>query len=101
MASKTLLLLAIRPLGQALASLSHALSGTNLNPLKNIRRWRRKSFPDPDQTKGLRHLTETETDRDLQKPAQQLLCDVHEECLNPLPPDTEAVLTVLNAVLGL
>jgi len=58
-----------------------------MNPFQNIRQWKRKDFAeDPDQTKGLRHLAEIETDRDLQKPVQQLLCDVHEECLNPLPP---------------
>jgi hypothetical protein len=68
----------------------------NLNPFQNIRRWSRKNFPDPDQSKGLRHLGETETDRDLQKPVQQLLCDVHEECLNPLPPnDTNEKLIIL------
>jgi hypothetical protein len=32
-----------------------------------------------------RKIAEEETDRDLQKPVQQLLCDVHEESLNPLP----------------
>jgi len=57
-----------------------------MNPFQDIRKWSRKNFPDPDQTKGLRHLAEVETDRDLQKPVQQLLCDVHEEALNPLPP---------------
>jgi hypothetical protein len=56
-----------------------------MNPFKNIRKWTRKNFPDPDTTKGLRHLAEIETDRDLQKPVQQLMCDVHEESLNPLP----------------
>src|SRR5688572_2806257 len=57
-----------------------------MNPFQNIRKWSRNNFPDPDQTKGLRDLAEVETDRDLQKPVQQLLCDVHEESLNPLPP---------------
>lgn len=57
-----------------------------MNPFQNIRKWTRRDFPDADQTKGLRYLAEVETDRDLQKPVQQLLCDVHEESLNPLPP---------------
>ena len=58
-----------------------------MNPFRSICKWKRKDFAeDPDQTKGLRHLAEVETDRDLQKPVQQLLCDVHEESLNPLPP---------------
>ena len=57
-----------------------------MNPFQSIRKWTRTNFSDPDQTKGLKYLAEVETDRDLQKPVQQLLCDVHEESLNPLPP---------------
>lgn len=58
---------------------------------KDIRKWTRKDFtahsisPDTDWRK----ISETETDRDLQKPVQQLICDVHEECLCPLPDKTQ------------
>ncbi len=49
------------------------------------RKWERKNLdPDTDgnmtaDKKDIRMLAENETDRDLQKPIQQLLCDVHEE----------------------
>jgi len=56
-----------------------------MNPFSSIRKWTRKDFPDADLSRGVRCLAEVETDRDLQKPIQQLLCDVHEESLCPLP----------------
>ena len=54
---------------------------------KNIRDWTRKDFTPPPTGPGAewREVAEVETDRDLQKPVQQLVCDVHEECLCPLP----------------
>jgi hypothetical protein len=54
---------------------------------KNIRQWIRKDFTPPPTGPGAerRKVAEVETDRDLQKPVQQLVCDVHEECLCPLP----------------
>ncbi len=55
-----------------------------MNPFKNIRKWTRKDFPDIDPKWVVRKIAEEETDRDLQKPVQQLLCDVHEESLTPL-----------------
>jgi hypothetical protein len=51
-------------------------------------KWLRKNFPDPEPNLSLRELSELETSRDLQKSLQQLLCDAHEECLNPLPNKT-------------
>ncbi len=54
---------------------------------KNIREWTRKDFTPPPTGPGaeIRKKAELETDRDLQKPVQQLVCDVHGECLCPLP----------------
>ncbi len=48
------------------------------------RKWKRKNFdesklPAPDK---VRERSEIETDRDLAKPIEQLLCDVHEEIHN-------------------
>ncbi|PYK98175.1 MAG: hypothetical protein DME19_13515 [Verrucomicrobia bacterium] len=60
-----------------------------MNPLERIRIWSRKDFPDPPPGLSLRQLAELETDHDLQKPVQQLICDVHEECLNELPPKVQ------------
>ena len=56
-----------------------------MNFLEYIRKWNRKNFPDHPSGLDLRQIAERETDRDLQKPIQQLICDVHEECLNPIP----------------
>src|SRR5258708_3408940 len=53
---------------------------------KNWTKWTRINSPDPDQTMPLTKLAELETGRDLQKPVQQLLCDVHEEVNVDLPP---------------
>jgi len=47
------------------------------------RNWRRKNFDDSHNP--IRQIAERETDNDLQKPPQQLLCDVHEEVLKVLP----------------
>lgn len=49
-------------------------------------KWTRKDFPAPPLNLSLRERAELETERDLQKPIQQLVCDVHEEIINPLPP---------------
>lgn len=47
-----------------------------------IQQWRRKNY-DPGLVKGERRkIAETETNRDLDKPIEQLLCDVHEESLD-------------------
>lgn len=58
-----------------------------MNPFKNIRKWTRKDFTPPPTGIGAewRKTAEIETGRDLQKPVQQLMCDVHEESLDPLP----------------
>jgi hypothetical protein len=56
-----------------------------MNPFQNIQKWDRKDFPEHPPGLTLRQIAERKTDRDLQKPVQQLLCDVHEECLNTLP----------------
>jgi hypothetical protein len=49
-----------------------------------VRKWKRKNF-DEDILRGLenRERSEIETDRDLVKPIEQLLCDVHKETHNP------------------
>ena len=48
------------------------------------RKWQRKNF---DETKleglSVRERSEIEIDRDLIKPIEQLVCDVHEETHNP------------------
>ncbi len=61
-----------------------------MNPFKRIRKWTRKEFTLPPTGADLerRKLAEIETDRDLQKPSQQLLCDVHDESLAGIPEDT-------------
>lgn len=52
---------------------------------KDIRDWERKNWPDIDFNKcDRRCIAATETDRDLQKEVQQLLCDNHEEALAPI-----------------
>jgi hypothetical protein len=47
------------------------------------RKWKRKNF-DEEKLSGLnvRERSEIETDRDLIKPIEQLVCDVHEEIHN-------------------
>jgi len=47
------------------------------------RNWKRKNFD--DSYNPIRSLAENETDHDLQKTPQQILCDVHEEVLEVLP----------------
>lgn len=48
-----------------------------------IQQWRRKNY-NPASVSGVRRkIAETETNRDLDKPIEQLLCDVHEESLDP------------------
>jgi len=53
---------------------------------ENIRNWKRRDFPTIDGNWMKRKVAEEETDRDLQKPVQQLLCDAHEEALDPIDP---------------
>lgn len=50
----------------------------------HIRNWTRIDFDIPS-SRTKRELAEVETDHDLQKSPQQLLCDVHEEVLEVLP----------------
>jgi hypothetical protein len=45
--------------------------------------WKRKDFPPYPPDWPHRKKAEEETSRDLQKPIEQLLCDVHEELLTP------------------
>ena len=66
-----------------------------MNPFKSIRKWTRKDFSDIDPKWVRRKIAEEETDRDLQKPVQQLLCDVHEESLAEIPKDTPNDVKVL------
>jgi len=47
----------------------------------HIRNWTRHNFD--NSIYPFREEAEKETDQDLQKSSQQLLCDVHEEALNP------------------
>lgn len=53
--------------------------------MKDFTSWERINLDSPGQTpltekqKDIRKLAEDETNRDLKKPIQQLLCDVHEE----------------------
>lgn len=62
-----------------------------MNSPKGIRKWTRKDFSPPPTGPGVewRKIAELEIDQDLQKPVQQLVCDVHEQCINPLPQKAE------------
>jgi hypothetical protein len=49
-------------------------------------KWKRvdlESQGEPSDPSGKRKLAEEETNKDLRKPIQQLICDVHEEALHP------------------
>jgi hypothetical protein len=59
--------------------------------MKDFTSWERINLDPPGQApltteqKKIRELAEAETNRDLKKPIQQLLCDVHEEVLQTRP----------------
>lgn len=55
---------------------------SSLNPFKDIRDWTRIPFKE-DLGSRVRELAALETDHDLQKDVQNLLCDVHEEAMDP------------------
>jgi hypothetical protein len=55
---------------------------SSLNPFRDIRDWTRVPFKE-DQDSPVRKLAVLETDHDLQKDVQNLLCDVHEEAMDP------------------
>src|SRR4051794_30439181 len=55
---------------------------SSLNPFRDIRDWTRVPFKE-DLGSPVRELAALETDHDLQKDVQNLLCDVHEEALLP------------------
>jgi hypothetical protein len=76
---------------------------TIMNPFQNIRNWTRKDFDESDEEKkARRERARVETDHDLQKPVQQLLCDVHEESLAPVPTTSEgaAIVFQLQRLIG-
>jgi len=60
--------------------------------MRNYREWKRVNLESPGQPSlsdidpRRRQLAEEETDKDLRKPIQQLMCDVHEEALDPNRP---------------
>jgi hypothetical protein len=56
---------------------------SSLNPFRDIRNWTRVPFKE-DRGSPVRALAALETDHDLQKEVQNLLCDVHEEALDPI-----------------
>jgi hypothetical protein len=56
---------------------------SSLNPFRDIRNWIRVPFAE-DRGSPVRELAALETDHDLQKEVQNLLCDVHEEALDPI-----------------
>jgi hypothetical protein len=60
----------------------------SLNPFRDIRDWTRVLFKE-DLGSPVRTLAVLETDHDLQKEVQNLLCDVHEEALHPIIKDEE------------
>jgi hypothetical protein len=60
----------------------------SLNPFKDIRNWARVPFKE-DRGSPVRKLAVMETDHDLQKEVQNLLCDVHEEALDPIISEEE------------
>lgn len=60
----------------------------SLNPFQDIRDWERPQFKE-DLHPPFRDQAVLETDHDLQKPVQNLLCDVHEEALVPITTDAE------------
>ena len=47
------------------------------------KKWKRQDFGDPGGVPKYRSEAEQQTAWDVQKPIQQLICDVHEEALNP------------------
>jgi hypothetical protein len=55
---------------------------SSLNPFRDIREWTRVPFRE-DMGSPVRQDAALETDHDLQKEVQNLLCDVHEEALHP------------------
>ena len=55
---------------------------SSLNPFRDIRDWTRVPFTE-DLGSPVRQLAVLETDHDLQKDVQNLLCDVHEEAMDP------------------
>jgi hypothetical protein len=68
---------------------------------KGFAKWERIEFgpltpPDP-----LREVAEQETDRDTQKPIQQLMCDVIEEILDPLRSKEENLLHATKRMVSL
>jgi hypothetical protein len=56
---------------------------SSLNPFRDVRDWTRVQFAE-DRGSPVRPLAVLETDHDLQKEVQNLLCDVHEEALDPI-----------------
>lgn len=60
--------------------------------MPNFTKWKRLNLESPGQPTlsetdpTRRILAETETNRDMRKPIQQLICDVHEEVLDPSRP---------------
>jgi hypothetical protein len=57
--------------------------------MEDYTKWERKEFPAITPQTPTRDIATEETNRDLQKSIQQLICDVHEESLNPIPPQAE------------
>jgi hypothetical protein len=55
---------------------------SSLNPFRDVRDWTRVPFKE-DLGSRVRELAALETDHDLQKDVQNLLCDVHEEAMDP------------------
>ena len=60
--------------------------------MKDYHQWKRVDLESPGQASlsdsdpRRRRLAEEETNKDLRKPIQQLICDVHEESLDPNRP---------------
>jgi hypothetical protein len=67
--------------------------------MANFTQWKRVDFGDPYGVPKQRAQAIEETNQDLQKPIQQLVCDTHEMILgDKIPPDQRVNFAMLRAV---
>ncbi len=70
--------------------------------MADFTKWTRRDFGDPMGHPGNRAEAEADTNRDLQKPIQQLLCDIREESWRkgegPLGPIAIRMITMMGRV---
>lgn len=66
--------------------------------MPNFTDWTRKDFGDPYGPPPSRPIAEQETNQDLQKPIQQLICDVHEHAQTPGAPNEKMIWMTMRMV---